>query len=56
MQSKYGYLPEEWKQAREGDIIINANMLSKQSSVEGKSPKVLTIQQNTDVSWAQQKH
>lgn len=43
-------LPEEWKQAREGEIIINIKVLLKQSSVDGKSPKVSTIKQNTDTS------
>lgn len=38
------------------EIITKVKVLSKQSSADGKSPKVSTIQQNTDISWAQQKH
>lgn len=31
--------PKEWKQASKGEIIPNVKVLSKQSAVEGKSPK-----------------
>lgn len=35
--------PKEWKQASKGEIITDVKVLSKQSAVNGKSPKAVRL-------------